>query len=176
LVSYQAFSRKSFFPQDCSGIVNDKRDLHADFGDVLEKQINVTVSAKTFATMQDIRRENKLTTPELTRGLLDRACMFFERWGWFGFPAIVIPIPTPLRMPSPRTLVGAEPPDAGIAPMPHPDLAKYSWEDLVHELARRQKIMQADAAESYRHMLNESAGSSDEVAKAEQRRRKKTVG
>lgn len=59
-------------------------------------QVTETIFARGIShlapTINAIAENHRILPPDLTRGLLDAACKFYEEHGWFSFPVKITPI------------------------------------------------------------------------------------
>ena len=72
-------------------------------GDVSSKksgQLNVSITPEQSAFIEKLAK-HRITGPELIRGLIDAAADFYDKNGWFSFPATIAPehFQTPNFMP-----------------------------------------------------------------------------
>lgn len=59
--------------------------------DLLTKQINISISEQTRATLDAIAAKHGTPVTDVCRRLIEEACLFFDQHGWFTFPVRIEP-------------------------------------------------------------------------------------
>ena len=116
-------------------------------GEILDEQLNVAISSRAKATLDEIRKNQRYLPAQVARGLIDAACDFYDRHQYFAFPICIEPMAwktQPVITVAQR--MAAEPPQADYgAPAPMPDFngmeerTRAAAEALRQELSSRHK-------------------------------------
>lgn len=74
-------------------MAKQKAAAQTEFEELLDEQINVTVSKALLARIKKIKKHHGYSGAYIGRMLLEAACDFYDRNGFLHFPIIVVPEP-----------------------------------------------------------------------------------
>jgi hypothetical protein len=69
-----------------------KKAQQSEMGEILDEQINVAISKRAKATLDEIRKNQRYLPAQVARGLIEAACAFYDQHKYFAFPVVIEPL------------------------------------------------------------------------------------